>query len=264
MHLLCRGRVSGPSSAQRQHHSWQVSAPLLSVGTFSDGETTAFLVFSSVSLYSFSKAFHFLWSNFSLLLLSNFLLDLTTLLWLPFWSIHLTACLGSTPAHTVQLSLTDGFERRPSSRTVQNYLVFPHWDTCPYKTYFLSATRYSWVFSPLPQNTWQPDNSQMWLCKGGFLLCNAEFCIWPVKGESGYLIFLKKFLFYTLTYMQPPLASHITSKSPFFSISQIVTENVKCYQTWHRPQTTAWASLQPVRWDHGTENCSPAMISQTL
>lgn len=105
-------------------------------------------VFSSVSLYSLLKAFHAL--RF-LTLTINFLLDLTTLPWLPFWSIHLTACLCSTLAYIVQFSATDAFERRPLSEAEQNYLVFPHWNTCwyiQYKTYLSYSNK---IFSSCVQ-----------------------------------------------------------------------------------------------------------------
>lgn len=109
----------------------------------------------------------------------SFLLDLTTLLWLPFWSIHLTVCVCSTLAHIVLFSPTDGFERR-SSGAVQNYLVFSHWDTCSYiqyKIHLFYSNKVSLCSAhyPLPQNSSWPDNSLVWLCKGVFCCAIQNF-----------------------------------------------------------------------------------------
>lgn len=242
MHLLCRGRVSGPSSAQGQHHSWQVSAPLSMVGTFSfrDGETTAFLVFSSVSLYSLLKAFHVLWSNFSLLPLSNFLLDLTTLLWLPFWPLHLTACLCCTLSQIVRFSPTEGFERRPSSGEVQDYPVFPHWDTCSYiqyKTYLVYSNKiplsYVQPVAHFPKTP--PDLIIPW-CDCAKVFFAVQYRIFCLTSEMWVRIFLKLLFFKILSLC---INLHATSSS-FMSLAKVPSFLFPgCYRICEMPSDLA-------------------------
>lgn len=88
-------------------------------------------------------------SNFSLLPLNNFVLDLAALLWpLPAWSTHHTASVWSPVAQIVQFNPIEVFERRSSSRAELS-CVFTLGHSClyiQYKTYLFYSYRISWSY----------------------------------------------------------------------------------------------------------------------